>query len=54
MIIMAEERIARALRHLSEDAGLLSTTDSVLKLIEDYATTSQVTYRYFVTSPYEY
>ena len=32
---MAEERVARALRHLSEDAGLLSV-DGVLELIEDY------------------
>ena len=33
---MAEERVARALRQLSEDAGLLSSTDGVLELIEDY------------------
>ena len=33
---MAEERVARALHHLNEDAGFLSATDSVLELIEDY------------------
>ena len=30
------ERVARALYILSEDAGLLSSTDNLLELIEDY------------------
>ena len=35
-LTMAEERVARALRHLNNDASFLSATDSVLELIEGY------------------
>ena len=34
-IAVAEERVARALRHLTKDAGFLSSTDGVLTLIDD-------------------